>query len=136
MFTDLTDLDVKLKLRQNYTKYNGAIRSGLDLDSAFRAEDNASSSEIASEAQGTEVTIGDQFKAVEENEATTTPKYSDSKKGANDAPTPEEVAAWVAAGRPKAGGNDAGSQAAPAANVFAGGQPAAGAPAQAFPGAT
>lgn len=127
VFTDLTDVEVKMKLKQVYTKYNGNISPKLELDSTFRM-DSASSSEIASEMQGTEVTIGAQFKNVEDDENTTKPAYRDSRKDANDAPSPEEVAAWIAAGRPKAGATGA-APAAPTANVFAGG----GSPANAFP---
>lgn len=128
VFTELSEQPVQLKLRQVYSKYQSQVRSNMELDSAFRTDDGASSSEIASQAQGTEVTIGDQLKAILEKEATTQPKYDDSV-------TPEEVAAWIAAGRPKAGGNNQAQQAAPQANVFAGAQPQTGAaPANAFPG--
>jgi hypothetical protein len=127
VFTDLSDVELKIKLRQVYSKYNSQVRSNMELDSAFRLDDGASSSEIASEAQGTEVVIGSQLKDILEKEATTQPKYDDSV-------TPEEVAAWIAAGRPKAGSASNGQQAAPAANVFAGGGQQAAAPAAAFPG--
>ena len=87
VITDYSDLPVKVRLQEEYSRYNGEITQKLVIKNFFR-EDGASAEEIVN---GTE--IGKRL-AYEIENLVDKVTYSESKKGAGDAPTPEEVAAW------------------------------------------
>lgn len=90
VITDFTDLPVKIRLQEEYSKYNGEIKSSMVIKNFFR-EDGASAEEILNDTE-----IGKRL-AFEQEKFADKVSYVPSSKGANDAPTPEEVAAWRAA---------------------------------------
>lgn len=93
-----TDLDVKMYVKQEFSRYNGAITERLNIQGFFRAEDGASAEEIVNEAD-----YGNRLAQTLEKYASDV-TYRESSKGAGDAPTPEEVAEWIANGRGKGTG--------------------------------
>lgn len=105
---DLTDLgEVKMRVQMEYSKYNGSYTEKKIIKNFYRA-DGASADEIVNETE-----IGVRLAKDEEYAGNIT--YRESAKGANDAPTAEEIQAWIAAGRPE-GTAGASGAAAPAAN--------------------
>lgn len=97
---DLCDLDVILRVQMEYGVYNGNITEKKIIKSFFRAEDKAAAEEIVNETEAG---------ALYEKEQ----KYVDHVTYKDV--TPEQVQAWIAAGRPKgtATGNSEGAQEAP-----------------------
>ena len=87
VITEFSNLPVKIRLQEEYSKYNGEIKQSMTIKNFFR-EDGASAEEILN---GTE--IGKRL-AYEQETLSNKVTYAPSAKGANDAPTPEEVAAW------------------------------------------
>lgn len=90
-----TDLDVKMYIKQEFSRYNGKITERLALKAFFRSEDGASAEEIVNDKD-----FGKRLAETEEKYASTI-GYLESSKGKGDAPTPEEVADWIANGRGK-----------------------------------
>ena len=93
--TDLSGLECKLQLKRVYDKYKGEIKPKLNIESFFRMSDGASADEIVAEANGKDVTFGAQLAKIEENEATTQPRYG--KDEDKNQVTEEEVAAFLEA---------------------------------------
>lgn len=108
VITNFSDLPCQVRLQEVYSRNpeTGEITSKLEIRNFFR-EDGASAEEIVN---GTE--IGKRL-AMETEKYASNVSYVDSRKGAGDAPTPEEVAEWKAA---KAEGKSA-PKAAPKAVV-------------------
>lgn len=84
-----TDLPVYINLKEVYSRNpkNGEITAKMEIQSFFRA-DSASAEEIVNETE-----IGIRF-TLETKKYSSQVKYEDSTKGAGDAPTAEDVAAW------------------------------------------
>lgn len=100
---DFTDLECKIRVQEEYSKYNGEINKRMVIKNFYRA-DGASAAEIVAEATGDEsVVIGTQIEKDKPYAENIT--YRDC--------TPEEVAAWKES---KKSGNS-GAKAAPAAKV-------------------
>lgn len=105
---ELTDFGaIKMRVQMEYSKYNGDYTEKKIIKSFYR-EDDASADEIINE---TEVGV----KLGKDEAFASNITYKESVKGANDAPTAEEIAAWIAGGRKK-GTAGASGAAAPAAN--------------------
>jgi len=81
VITNYTDLPVKIRLQEEYNKYNGEIRKRMVIKNFFR-EDGASAEEIIN---GTEV--GKRLTIEEE-------KYASNITYKDDL-TPEDIAAWI-----------------------------------------
>lgn len=121
----VTDTEVKAWVQFEYSRYNGNIQERVNIKRFYRESDGASGSEIlaaltAAEA-GTAVPAnmlpGTQL--AKDSTYATEVKYSDSVKGAGDAPTEADVAAWKKA---KSGGAASATPSTPAApknNPFA-----------------
>lgn len=94
VLTDFDDLECKIRVQEEYSKYNGEIRKRMIVKNFYRL-DGASASEIVAEATGDEsVAVGTQIQKDEPYAANIT--YRDC--------TPEEVEAWKAS-KKKSGGN-------------------------------
>lgn len=102
---DLSDLgDIKMRVQMEYSKYNGDFTEKKVIKAFYRA-DGASADEIINE---TEVGV-----KLEKDEAyASNITYKESAKGANDAPTAEEITEWIAAKRPKGTAGGSGTPAA------------------------
>ena len=89
VITNFSDLAIKIRLQEEYSRNpnNGEIKKRMVIKSFFR-EDGASAEEIIDGGE-----IGKRL-AIETEKYSTNVTYADSRKGANDAPTPEEVQAW------------------------------------------
>lgn len=87
VITDFSGLAVKVRLQEEYSRYNGEITQKMVIKNFFR-EDGASAEEIVN---GTE--IGKRL-AYEQANLADKVTYAPSSRGATDAPTPEEVTAW------------------------------------------
>lgn len=85
-----SDLAVKMRVQEEYSTYKGQIQQKIVIKAFFR-EDEASAEEIINESE-----IGVAF--AKEQKYADRITYAPSSKGANDAPTPEEVAEWAANG--------------------------------------
>lgn len=97
VITQFSDLPVKIRVQEEYTKYNGQIRSRLAIKSFF-SEDGSSAEEIVN---GTDA--GTRL-ALEQEKYASNITYRDGL-------TPEDVAAWKAS---KRGGGNTSSGPAPA----------------------
>lgn len=114
---ELTGVEVKVYVQFEYQKYKGQIKERINIKRFYREDDNASGTEILAALQakedGTELEDrylpGTQYAKDEKYAAEV--KYTDSEKGAGDAPTEAEVAAWKKA---QAGGSNGSSTDAPA----------------------
>lgn len=93
---EFSGLPIKIRLQEEYSRnpQTGEVTKKMVIK-AFYREDGASASEIVN---GTP--IGESLAKDRKYENNIT--YADSSKGANDAPTPEEVAAWKASKKPGA----------------------------------
>jgi len=87
VITNFSDLPIKIRIQEEYSRYKGEITQKMVIKNFFR-DDGAAAEEILN---GTEI-----GKRLAYEEATFADKvsYLPSTKGATDAPTPEEVAAW------------------------------------------
>jgi hypothetical protein len=88
IYEGLSDFECKMRLQEEYSRYNGiskklVIRNFYDIDGGT-AEEN-----IKGTDKGVTLT--------KDLEYADRISYVDSSKGANDAPTPEEVAEWAEA---------------------------------------
>ena len=105
---DFTDFgEVYMRVQMEYSKYNGNFKERKVIKAFYRA-DGASADEIVNESE-----VG--VKMEKDQAFASNITYKESKKGANDAPTAEEITAWIAGGR-KDGSAGASGAAAPAAN--------------------
>ena len=98
----LSDLAVKIQVKEVFSKYNGEIKRSLEIYNFFD-ENGASASELAAQEAGQEVTLGDQLAKTLAKPATTQPTYKANSGTREDAPTEAEVKAWQeakAAGKP------------------------------------
>jgi len=86
VFTDLSGIECKIRLQEEYSRYDGKITKRLAIKN-FYTSDGASAEEYISGEN-----IGK--KLSQDMKYADNVTYRDSKKGANDAPTPEEVQAW------------------------------------------
>jgi len=102
--------EVKVWVQFEYQKYKGEIKERINVKRFYRESDGASGSEISLAAKAAEDgTIVPADKAAgtqlaKDEVYASEVKYTDSSKGAGDAPTETEVAAWKKA---QAGGNAA-----------------------------
>ena len=105
VLADIEDISVKMRVQMEYGKYNGDYTEKKVIK-AFYREDGASADEIINETE-----IG--IKLEKDLPYAENITYKESKKGAGDAPTAEEIAEWIAAKRPKgtAGASAAGGAA-------------------------
>jgi len=92
VFTDLSGFACKMRLQEEYSRYDKNDGNGPQISKKlviknFYSEDGASAEEVIS---GTN--IGKRLELDSKYADNVT--YRDSKKGANDAPTPEDVQAW------------------------------------------
>lgn len=92
VISNFTDLPIKIRLQEEYSRNpsTGEITKKMVIKNFFR-EDGASAEEIVNDTE-----IGKRL-AVEQEKYASNVTYADSAKGANDAPTPEEVEEWKAA---------------------------------------
>ena len=107
VITDFSDLEVKIRLQEVYSQYNGEIKKKMAVRGFYRT-DGASAEEIIN---GTEIGV----------QLTKDEAYAD-KVTYEDGVTPEMVEAWNAA---KAAGNDT-PKAAPSAPAASTGKPQSG----------
>jgi len=95
---EFSGLEVLAHLKEEYSRYNGEITKSMTIQGLFRPEDKATPEEIVDEKdygkRYNELTMTRTDKNGAEYSYATAVTYRDSKKGANDAPTPEEVEAW------------------------------------------
>ena len=97
---ELTDVDVKMWVQFEYRFYKGVIQESVNAKRFYRASDGASGSEVLAEAQAaqdgipvaTNRVVGTQL--AKDTAYSKEVKYSDSSKGAGDAPTEAQVIAW------------------------------------------
>jgi hypothetical protein len=87
---DLSDIDVLMRIQMEYSMFKGEIQEKKIIKSFFRASDNATAEEIVN---GGEVGKGYEAEL----------KYKDHVTY-KDELTPEQVTAWIAAGRKGSGG--------------------------------
>jgi hypothetical protein len=91
VLTELMDLEVLMRVQMEYSVYNGNIQEKKVIKTFFRAEDKATAEEIVNEAD-----YGKGYEAES--------PYFDNITY-KDGTTPESIAAWRKAGRPKGTGN-------------------------------
>ena len=101
---DFSDQEVAIRVQEEYSKYNGAIRKRLAIKNFYRLADGASASEIISGSN-----FGEQFKKDQAYASNIT--YKDC--------TEDEVKAWQASQSGAKASTPAATVAKPAANVFA-----------------
>lgn len=97
---DLSDVDVLMRVQMEYQKYAGSFQEKKVIKGFYRASDNATAEEIVNDKDFGKGFEGDQ-------EYVNNITYRESKKGANDAPTPEEIKQWIKDKRPKNTANGA-----------------------------
>jgi len=107
VITDLSDLDIKIRLQEEYSRHyqTGDVTKRLVIKNFFDAEGGSAQEIIDDTEKGVQLAKDEKYK----DNIT----YRDSAKGANDAPTPEDVADWLEA--KKAGTAPAKGAAKPAA---------------------
>jgi len=115
VITDLSDIEVKIQIKQEFTMYNGNIREERNIYKFFR-EDGASAEEVTEQLADPAFVVGKQLEATLAREATTQPFYKGNKGTNEPAPTPAEVTAWIAAKKAAKGGKPA-PKAKPAAGA-------------------
>lgn len=95
---EFSGLEVLAHLKEEYSRYNGEIKKAMTLQGVFRPGDNATPEEIVDEKdlgkRYNELVMLRKDKTGNEYSYATAVSYRESKKGAGDAPTPEEVEAW------------------------------------------
>jgi hypothetical protein len=84
---DLADIDVIVRVQMEYSAYKGDIKEKKVIKAFFRAEDKATAEEIVNESEP-----GKGYEA--EDKYANNVTYKDNL-------TEEDVAAWIAAGRPE-----------------------------------
>ena len=94
--TDLADLEFKIQVKQEFTKYEGKIRESMVPYNFFSAA-GATADELTQKEEDDQIVLGAQLEKILGKEATTAPFYKANKKANEAAPTEEEVAAWIAA---------------------------------------
>lgn len=101
---NLCDIPCHISVQMEYSKYNGSFTEKKVIRN-FYTEDGLTAEEKVNGSKAT--------KMAKDQEYAVNNSYKESKKGANDAPTPEEITAWIAAKRPKgtANGSTGGSKA-------------------------
>jgi len=104
--TDLADLEIKIQIKQEFTKYKGEIRESMVPYNFFSAE-GATADELTQKEDDDKVVLGAQLEKILTKDATTQPFYKENKSAGEAAPTPEEVAAWIEAKRGSKGGKKA-----------------------------
>ena len=104
--TQFEDADVKMRVQMEYGTFNGNYTEKKVIKAFYRA-DGASAEEIINDTE-----IG--VKLEKDMAYADNISYKESKKGADDAPTPEDIAQWIADKRPKgtAGASTGGGAAA------------------------
>ena len=102
VLTDFSDQEVAIRVQEEYSKYNGAIKKRLAIKNFYRLSDGASASEIASDSN-----FGDQFKKDQAYASNIT--YKDC--------TEDEVKTWQSS-QSGAKSTPAATVAKPAANIF------------------
>lgn len=107
VLADLEDIPCKMRVQMEYGKYNGDFTEKKVIK-AFYREDGASADEIINETE-----IG--VKLAKDEAYADNITYKESRKGAGDAPTAEEITAWIAAKRPKGTAGASGTGGATAA---------------------
>lgn len=85
VLTEFEGVDVKVRVQEEYSKYNGEIRKRMVIRNFYRAEDGATAEEIVNAEEGKEVTFGAKL---EKDRA-----YAENVTYKDDV-TPEEVKAW------------------------------------------
>lgn len=108
---DFTDIPVKIQIQNVYSRYNGEIKENREIKSFF-SEAGGSASEIMNKAP-----LGEQLK--KDADYALKDAYRDSRKGAGDAPTVDEVDAWKAAKSGKTPKTTPKANPGAAANAFA-----------------
>lgn len=84
---ELTDVNTKVWIQFEYQPYQGEIQERVNIKRFYRESDGASGTEVLSgEGMGTQLSKDEPY--------STEIKYSESRKGAGDAPTAESVATW------------------------------------------
>jgi len=89
---DLADIDVLIRIQMEYDAFNGDIKEKKIIKGFYRAEDKATAEEIVNESDVGKGYEGDQ-------------KYVNNITYKNGV-TPEQIAAWIAAGRPEGTAGD------------------------------
>ena len=91
VITNFSDMPVKVRLQEEYSvnPKTKEIQKRMVIKNFFR-QDGASAEEIVKDAD-----FGKRLE-IEQTKYADNVTYAESKKGAGDAPTPEEVAAWKA----------------------------------------
>lgn len=92
--TNLTDLEVKIQIKEVFTIYEGNVRVSHDIYKFFR-EDGATAEEIIAKEDDpkSDVVFGTQLSKIEASEATT--KYLSKENAGNPAPTDEQIAEFI-----------------------------------------
>lgn len=99
----LSDIAIKIQVKEVFTKYNNEIRRSLEIYNFFDAN-GTSASELAAQEAGQTVVAGEQLSKILAKPATTEPTYKANSGTREDAPTEAEVKAWQEA---KAAGKSA-----------------------------
>lgn len=96
VITDLCGLDIKIQVKETFSKYKGEVTRSVEPYNFFRA-DGATASEIAMAEDDPSVKFGEQLSKILAKEATTKPLYKENKGSGDAAPTEDEVKAFMAA---------------------------------------
>lgn len=96
--TNLTDLEIKVQVKEIFTIYNGEVRRDLEIYKFFSA-DGATAEEIIAVEDGEKVELGAQLAKIEAHEATT--KYLSKANDGNPAPSDEDIEAYFEAKKSK-----------------------------------
>lgn len=94
--TDLSGLDIKIQVKEVFSKYNGKMKRAIEPYNFFRATDGATAAEIVEVDNGKKVEFGTQLAKIADKEATTKPLYKENKGSGDAAPTDDEVKAFLA----------------------------------------
>lgn len=90
---ELSDKECMIQVKEVFTKYQGEVRSNLEIYNFF-SKDGATALELASKEEDDSIELGAQLKKLQAMEATT--KYIAKASGNEPAPTEEEIQEYIA----------------------------------------
>lgn len=108
VLTEFDDIECKVRIQEEYSKYNDEIKSRLTIRNFYRT-DGATAEEISKEAHGETVTVG--AKLTQDMEYAENVTYKDGL-------TAEDVTAWRAANKAARGSTPAPSTSNKPGNLF------------------
>jgi len=94
VITALSDLDVKVQVKEEFTLYKGKVRRDLVIYNFFSAE-GATAAEMVAIEDGEDVEVGAQLAKIAANEATTQYRLKANTGTKEPAPTDAQVAEYI-----------------------------------------